>query len=181
MPSLRLRACDFCVLVLTTLPKSDPNSILLCRNLLPATSPALPQETTQPEHAQSLVVQAHRRNPFLEEPLVKVENYDEADEAVPPREPLDSPVVTSIPQVPERPHPDRRCSPMPKVRSSSPLRPALRPKSRRPRYQVRKADERRTLLCCNICRHRRIPDVSPNTIVWHRLASVEMLDQGQLN
>ena len=38
--------------------------------------------------------------------------------------------------------------------------------------RVAKADERRQLVCCDACNHRKVPHVSPDTIKWHR----EMLD-----
>ena len=44
---------------------------------------------------------------------------------------------------------------------------SLAPKPRQAIYQVRKADERRFLLCCNTCHFRRIHEVSPGAIKWY--------------
>ena len=86
------------------------------------------------------------------------------------------PVSAVHAQMPARRHHPYRRSPSAQSAGMSGLDNTL---PRKAPYRIRKAHVRRSLICCDICNHRRLPDVSPYTVKWHR--NVQPSTQGAQN
>ena len=134
----------------------------------------LAQTPTNP--SWSFDMDARSSDVSINEPVVKIEDEDDDDET---RATVSMVIAKSSPHLPDV-HVDntkvyRRKIPYEKPAATN--AGGARDRAKRP-YSVRKAHERRTLLCCDMCNHRRVPDVSPNTITWHGIAAAAESSQG---